>query len=592
MIKKKLFAPALFLALLLSLQVTAWAAAVPTVAQSFTLQSGWNAIYLEVQPVANTPAVVFKDLPKGSSVWVWLGKSGTFEADSKKSGSAQFIQDVGELPVKDAKWLAIFTSATEGGLNNLYAINADSTYLIRLPDQSPQLTMNIVGRPTLRPKGWVPDSFNLTGFGLTAKPTFATFFAPSDALKNQAIYRLNNVTGAWEIVNNPTTVTTATMLSGEAFWIYCSGASVYQGPLAVKTNNTDGLDFGAEIINLDLTVVNQSASDRTVSVAQLSAVNAVALNYRTYNETLGQTISNSLANMPPVIVKAGGSTVIALSVERKSFSGSAASVLEVTDSQGSRVRVPVTASSKPANSYTGLWTGVASLNKVSQLADGSAGTVKDTPAELNLTLILHQDSSKNQVRLLKQVIMMHQDGTLNPDGTPRTTGRDVALTNDALIDNFNGITQKDGAKVGRRQSAIAFDYSPSTDADFGTDFDATALKCTGSISTTVTCRLVLKSSAATTHPTNPFLHKYHPDHDNLAPDFTTFSPEVNEIVRDVVLVFDQTPKVNPDNPPPGWGVSVLGGTYKEQVTGLAKLPVKVEGSFTLKLMSDVDRLNE
>jgi hypothetical protein len=141
-------------------------------------------------------------------------------------------------------------------------------------------------------------------------------------------------------------------------------------------------------------------------------------------------------------------------------------------------------------------------------------------------------------------------------------------------------------------SAIGIDYSPSTDATFGTDFDGTALKCNGSISTTITCRLVMESSADYTHPTNPFLHRYHPDHDNLASDFKTFKQEVNRIVRDITLVFDPVPFDSPTSPPPGWGVNRLGGTFSESISGLAKGPIKVEGNFTLTLAADVDVLNQ
>ena len=589
--KSKIFASALLFALLLSLQALAWGAAVPTVTQAISLNPGWNAVYLEVAPLSNSPAVVFKDLPSGSSVWAWTGKD----------DSVQFIQDPGEPQVNSPKWLAIFASAAESNLNNLYAITANSAYLVHVAGNSP-LTMNIEGRPTIRHKGWVPDSFNLSGFGFAGSPpTFATFFAPSNSHRNQAIYRLNNTTGAWQIVNNPATTA---MRSDEAFWIYCQSGSDYQGPLTVEADGSDGLDFGVGITILPLTLNNSSTIDRTVTVSQLGAANAVALAYRSYDATSGKILTTPLTGMPPVTVKAGSSSVITLAVMRKNFTGSAASVLELTDGQGARVRVPVTATSNSINGYPGLWSGTATLNKVSQLTDlvkvGNASFVlpdnyeaKTTPASLNLNLILHQDKS-GQVRLLKQAVIMYQDGTRNPDGTPRTNGRYVALTKDSLIPNYSGVTQRDGSKVGRRLSAIGFDYSPSTDATFGTDFDNTALKCSGSISTTVSCKLILDSSASNTHPTNPFLHKYHPDHDNRGEgaNFANFKQEVNRITRDVKLVFDATPLTNPTNPPPGWGVTVLGGTYTEQIRGLAKGPIKLQGNFTINLATDVDLLNQ
>ena len=278
-------------------------------------------------------------------------------------------------------------------------------------------------------------------------------------------------------------------------------------------------------------------------------------------------------------------------------------MLELTDVQGNRVRVPVTATSNPVNSYPGLWSGSAIINKVSQLTDlvkeddsydlPSNYEAKPTPAALNLNLILHQDKD-GRVRLLKQAVVMSKDATYNEVGTLLTKGRYVVLTKDSLIPNYSGVTQRDGSKVGRRMSAIGFDYSPSTDATFGTDFDGTALKCSGSISSTVTCKLILESSASSTHPTNPFLHKYHPDHDNRGEgvSYANFKQEVNRVTRDVTLVFDATPLSNPTNPPPGWGVTVLGGTYTEQIRGLAKGPIKLQGTFTINLATDVDLLNQ
>jgi hypothetical protein len=171
---------------------------------------------------------------------------------------------------------------------------------------------------------------------------------------------------------------------------------------------------------------------------------------------------------------------------------------------------------------------------------------------LNLNLILHQDGT-GQVRLLKQAIVMYRDPTYNPDGTRATNGRYAVLTNDKLIPNYSGVTLRDNEKVGRRLSAVAFDYSPSAD----TDFEDTALRCSGVISAEVVCEMILESSAGNTHPANPFLHRFHPDHDNAGSDYKTFSPEVNRIKRVITLSFDPTPKKNPDNPPPGWGVSLL-----------------------------------
>lgn len=556
---KKVVISVLFVVLYLMVQVPAFGSAVPFVTQTITLNPGWNAVYLEVDPLTSDPATVFPGLPSGSSIWAWTGKN----------DSVQFVQDPNVPMVVPDKWLAIFNSA-DPTLDNFYAVTANSAYLINVADNQPR-TITVTGRPTIRHKGWVPDSFNLTGFGFgSAPPTFADFFAASNSHKNQAIYRLDNTSGAWKMVADPTK---ETMRAGEAFWIYCQSGSDYQGPLSVDADHGDGLNFGAGVSILKLKIGNATGIDKTVSVTLLSATNPVSLSYQ-YLDADNSIRKSSLSAMPPIAVKAGGTALVTLVVERTGFTGDAASVVEFYDTQGNRVRVPVTATSKPVNG-TGLWSGAAALGKVSAI---SSTTATDTPTGLNLNLILHQDQT-GQVRLLKQAIIMSRIGA---------PGQNAVITNDKLINKFQGVTQRDGAGVGRRLSAVGFDYSPSTDASYGTDFDDSALKCTGSIATTVVCRFTLKA----THPNNPFLHRFHPDHDNLADDFKTFKQEANEITRVVTLTFDTVPKENPANPPAGWGVSMLGGSYLESITGLARGAITVQGNFTISLASDVDRLNE
>lgn len=87
-------------------------------------------------------------------------------------------------------------------------------------------------------KRWQPDAFNLVGFPVRAVggPTFAQFFAGSDAHRGETIYRL--VDGRWKKVLQPAS---ETLRSGEAFWIHCKGASDFQGPLQVETASSEGL---------------------------------------------------------------------------------------------------------------------------------------------------------------------------------------------------------------------------------------------------------------------------------------------------------------------------------------------------------------
>lgn len=87
-------------------------------------------------------------------------------------------------------------------------------------------------------------------------------------------------------------------------------------------------------------------------------------------------------------------------------------------------------------------------------------------------------------------------------------------------------------------------------------------------------------------PSNPFLHRLHPDHGSGI-----------EITRHVLLNID-TPEGGGDFSSAGYGVSVLTGTYSEEIFGLHKplgnsqdIGLKTQGSFTLNRLTLADTLN-
>jgi hypothetical protein len=94
--------------------------------------------------------------------------------------------------------------------------------------------------------------------------------------------------------------------------------------------------------------------------------------------------------------------------------------------------------------------------------------------------------------------------------------------------------------------------------------------------------------------TNPFKHKFHPDHDNLNElGFPITNPvimEVYTVTRDMTFTFSPTdPLVGG---PPGWGTTIMGGTFTETLSGLHKNPIYVSGLFRLAKVSDVGELNQ
>ncbi|MCH7226904.1 hypothetical protein [Haloferula sp. A504] len=196
--------------------------------QSISLGKGWNAVFLEVEPVDTSPAKVFAGLPVDKAATLFENPvSNQFVTDSTinlSTSSGWGIWYSGELP--------------ESFLRSLDAIHGNRAYLVHA---TAPCQWNVLGEVERAVIDWKPDAYNFVGFSVRSPggPTFAEFFAGSPAHRGQKIYRLVNA--RWKQVLQPAT---EAMRSGEAFWIFCDGPSNYQGPLTVETPLRQGLSVG------------------------------------------------------------------------------------------------------------------------------------------------------------------------------------------------------------------------------------------------------------------------------------------------------------------------------------------------------------
>lgn len=102
-------------------------------------------------------------------------------------------------------------------------------------------------------------------------------------------------------------------------------------------------------------------------------------------------------------------------------------------------------------------------------------------------------------------------------------------------------------------------------------------------------------------PTNPFLHRYHPDHDNKSPRFENLTPlngkddytallsdgvEAPAITRVCTFTFTASPPPG-SSVTSGWGSAVIGGTYSEAITGIHKEELTLSGIFELRRASEI-----
>jgi hypothetical protein len=232
---------------------------------------------------------------------------------------------------------------------------------------------------------------------------------------------------------------------------------------------------------------------------------------------------------------------------------------------------------------------VSNVCEVNSLVNPTNPTPTKSPFDLRL--IIHVDTN-GVARFLKEVVQMWQNGstTNDADGYAVTEqpGHYVLVTDDRLISQFQGATLRDGVPVGRRISSVGFDF------DGGTN---NCLLLAGSFATdgSLTGTLVLSPD----FPTNPFRHKYHPDHDNLDAQFqpmpadATGSKEAYRVERRLELQFSaQDPAGASSVQSLDYGYDVIGGSYRETVTGLHKNPIVAQGQFRLNRVAVTGVLNQ
>ena len=207
----------------------------------------------------------------------------------------------------------------------------------------------------------------------------------------------------------------------------------------------------------------------------------------------------------------------------------------------------------------GLWIGQLTVDKVSVVHSAGLGDQIDVPqpagGSAQLRVILHVDAA-GQTRLLKDVTVMR---TLPGESAARL----VLLTDQSLIPSYEGVEERDGKNVGLRYSTAGF------------DFTGRELALVGGVGAGVSCAGCLQLEP--THPTNPYRHKFHPDH-----------PQGFDIGRSFAIEFDSAPLGDA----PGFGTQRLTGRYSESITGLHKIPIRVEGAVEITRVSHINTLNQ
>lgn len=301
--------------------------------QTINLSAGWNAIYLEVEPTETDPDVLFADTP--------ITKVSGY---TPSASSSQFTTDptVNVLGLSGwDTWLP--ESDPQAFVSSLHSIYGGRSYLIH---SESAFTLQVAGQVEFLKTEWRADLFNLVGFSVDeqAPPTFAQFFAGSDAHSHNRIYRL--VAGTWRQVTDPSS---QTMRSGEAFWIFCDGASTWQGPYRALPATPYGLYLsgGSQSVSLHNETAHPIASqiefipgDAPVAPLSIPVLTIVDTAPQMLTQRFEIPVGGYVQDVPPL--EAGKALAVPLEARISEMTtADASAVMKITSDMGTVIWVPV-----------------------------------------------------------------------------------------------------------------------------------------------------------------------------------------------------------------------------------------------------------
>lgn len=572
------------------------------VTQSFDLVAGWNAVFLHVDASYTNLDDLMAEPGHQPILEIWQWQP--------EVPASRFTQSPAVPADTGSPWSSWVRG--QGADSVLTRLEGNRAYLVRIRSEVPTFRWQVKGRPLPPRYTWTTTGLNLLGFATppSTPPTFESFLRPAPELLNQL--ELFRYVGGPLGPANPTPVfslNSTPVRRGEAFWMRAGELyNRYFGPFSVELAPGTPLDFSDDSSATSIRLRNLTTAPLTVTLAMLASEapppgqpaiagsppvlvrgdrNPTNLTYGYTNLAEPQSWTLQPAGQP------GSSVEIVLGINRTAMTGPAgtlyAAVLVLTDHRGlSRVELPLSAS---VTSRAGLWVGAAAVTHVrhylTQYRRGPDGTpvlqpdgryeIEGVKQDLGtvgrpypLRLILHTDADGTRVRLLQRVFV-----GIKPDGTMGLTTREELLDPARLAD-------------ARRISAVHLPWSAANAPWNGTG----ALQAGQSASIVVT---VSYDDAA-----NPFLHTYHPDHDNLNATFDQRLPrgeESYDLRREIILT-PQPPADDFDSLTRGH--NTVGGQYVEFITLTGRTKpgrpqpesrtFEVRGTFELTRISDIETL--
>jgi hypothetical protein len=536
---------------------------------TYTLKGGWNSIYLHGDASYATLETIFASQPAVQEVWRW----------NPNPNQVQFTT----TPLIPSNGTPEWSKWVRGGsAASLVGMTGQSAYLVKCSGTiANSYSVPIAHKPMPPSNTWVRSGANFLGFPSSKAtgsfPSFSNYFAtfPSVIAANTKIFKyIGGDLGA----GNPLQIFSPTMERvdrNQAYWFSSEVVGNFYAPVQISLSNSEGFAFGRRGSVITARVMNRTAAVMSLTIApvasnsppsgQESVTAPVPLTRRTFSGE-GDWVETPIAAAYDEVIAPNSSVELSFGIDRSQMGGAAdalyASLLRFTDSANTfDILMPATARK---STMAGLWIGEAMVTAVESkpLAD----EVKPTGTAFPLRYLIHV-ADDGTARVLSQVFM----------------GPIAAAPHDFGLCLSEAGLKADAKSAARRIVAthLPLDLALGTTGSFTLGGD---LACT--------------IATPFDDPTNPFVHQYHPDHDNKSGKTALVAgQESYSVTRQVSFTFTATPPGG--GSATGWGSSVIGGTYGEVVNGLHRDSVGVgtgdglhlTGTFELRRASELGTLN-
>ena len=555
--------------------------------QTIPLAEGWNAVHLKVNPAETACSAVFADGKVTQVAW--------WNRDRLDDGTGSAVTDF-------CNWYRNSAEPSTFG-----RVIGDKRYLVKA---SAATTLKVKGTPAIPSGRLYRGEMNLVGVNAPSapagdRPLYHEYFTPLAPVPE--LYEVTAANASRRILG-----TQAVADPSKAVWFAApgEGEATYMGPFEVSVDGGAVMAWTLAPATRTLTVKNVSPEARAVRIArepslappagQGTCCGDVALARETIDWSAGYAqrayvpvsfpfvtnlaagatfefrVRPDLDRMPAVAADgAAYQSVLAISDAGSVLNGETRAAGTCLYRVGVRAAGGLAAGEvNPA----GLWVGTVALGQVNRAKMlGSAQpewepeSLMDAPHPFQFRLIVHV-AADGTTKILKQVFTAEK--AADADGSDLLTDRDTAILYRALYPD---------ATI-RRTASANFPFIEPL-ALTGGEFMAPG----AAMSATFT--------QAYDDRTNPFVHAFHPQHDNL--EFRNKTPRVKasgdegvgdyeswSVTRQVTLTFRESDPSAAAGA--SWNRTVTGGEYTERVTGLIGQgkPIVTRGIFRLSKVND------